>query len=321
MAINPDDFIFHSDFQYNHAIVAGSTPVLSTSVGQTLYNGIKTGQRYKVVVDTGTSVIQMGGPLPTVGYSVVSGALQATSTSAGTFYFRVYDKSDNFSFLSDSIIEKAVFTAHNTVNFNGNTSITIPNTYGKKMLLFAVWKNITHAPGVWLTDGQGSDYGILGLQSTASTVMLRFGALDMYADIEYQIVGVALETDATDVYVFNSDKIPLSIPYSITKSIISSSSLTANQVKTTYSPWYDTGPGTLAMQATITAGSTSRPSVFQDIILGTNISMTISAQMNTSNQVRIVMVESNSNSSSVSYASQTATVQFDMNHIVPSGTV
>jgi len=321
MAANPDDFIFHSDFQYNHAVVAGSVAVAATNTVQTLTNGVTEGQRFKVVVDTGTNVIQYGGPFPTVGYQVESGALKAASVSAGTFYYRVYGKSDNFSFFSDDIIEKAVFTASGTYNAAGVTSYSIPNTYGKKMLLFAVWKNVTHAPTLWYTDGQGSDYGTLGLQNNTSNVILRFSALDMFADIEYQIVGVPLEPDPTDVYVFNSDKIPLSIPYSTTQSITSSSSLTANQTKTTYSPWYDTGPGTLAMQATITSGNISQPSIYQDIILASNVSMTITVQMNTSNQVRIVMTEYNFNASPVSYTPKTVSVQFDMNHIVPAGTV
>lgn len=319
MSINPDNFIFNSNFQYNNQRVNSSTPVLSsagTAGGQPLLSGITDGDRYKVVVDDGTTVYQRGGPFASIEYWVDNGTLRATTNkSGGTFYYRVYDKSNIFNFYSKSTIERAVFYSSGTINIGGMPSVSIPNTYGKKMIMFAIWRNITHAPLLWYVDGQGSSYGTLGLSNTDSTITIRFGAMDTFVDIEYRIIGVPLLQDTDNPYIFNSNNTPLSIPYSTTKSMTSSSSLNANETRTTYSNWYDTVSGSVAMESTIINGNISRPSIFQDIILATNVSMTVSAEMNELNQVRIVIKEINNSSSYVSYTPKTISVIFNMNHM------
>ena len=122
-----------------------------------------------------------------------------------------------------------------------------------------------------------------------------------------------------DDFIFHIDLVPLSVPIKVTGSLTGSSSLTNGQTKITRGPWIDTAQGTLALQANITIDNMTMPDYWQEYQYVSGISTcyaNIRTEMNTSNQVRIVIEEYNQSGANRSFTPKTVNVQFNMYHIV-----
>lgn len=314
MAVNPDNFIFNSDYLYNYPLKSGTASIGSGFIN--LATGMSDEYRFKVVLDSSDTVYGIGGGFPTLFYYVDSGALKAASLfESGTYHYRVYDSEDLFIFNSDNYIDKVVFSATGEIDMGGFLQKSITNTYGGKMMLFAIWRNVTNNPDIWLADGQGSvSSGTLGLTHTVDTIYLNLGALDLNVTIEYKIVGIPLDiTD--DKFVFNSDQVPLNIPYNVSTTMTSSSSLDTSETKVTYGDWIDTGIGTVALDSYIQIQSRILPFRYQDFVLASGVTMTAHTESNADNQVRLVLTEVNGNANPVSLTPVDVYARFYMTHI------
>lgn len=202
--INPDKFVFHSNFDYNDAVIRGYKDLVNVSMPFTveIASGLLPGDRFRVTEETadGMYVYNRGGPFPTYNYHAEGGKLYASvgAQQPGTFYtgrfhYRVYRQSKDFIFNSKSAIEKVIFRANGTMSGGYGTTKTIPNTTGKKLILYATWR--VAGTDNWYTDGYSgnSPSGVLGISQTATDVTLRFGAGDGTAGtIEYKLVGTDL---------------------------------------------------------------------------------------------------------------------------------
>lgn len=211
MAINVDDYIFHSDWDYNSPIYKGKITLTNVD-GRTLTklaSGLLPDDRFKVVTETLNNgvpnVYQKGGPFPNVSYYVKDGDLycqllaQAVGTTwTGTIHYRVYRRKENLTFTSDNNIEKVVYSVNGTTPGTGPVITEIDNTYGDLMMMTGIWRNVTQNSNLWFADGtvgyaeNGTYLGSMGLYNNAGKVGIIFGASSSSDQVEYKIVGVKL---------------------------------------------------------------------------------------------------------------------------------
>lgn len=202
MKPNPDEFVFHSNFEYNAAVIKGYKDFSNVPLPATfeLVSGMQAGDRFRVYEEFNGVVYSMGGPFPTFNYYSEGGKLYATvgAQQPGTlhstrFHYKVYRKNKDFIFNSKTNIEKVIFTAKGTMSAGYANNLTLTNTTGKKLALYATWR--VAGANTWYSDGYSgsSPSGVLGLENTPTNITMRFGAGNgTAANIEYRIVGTDL---------------------------------------------------------------------------------------------------------------------------------
>lgn len=121
-------------------------------------------------------------------------------------------------------------------------------------------------------------------------------------------------------FIFHTDLTPLSVPFRTVISITGSSSLLNNEHKTIASPWIDTVNGKLALQADISVGGYVYPDWAQEVQYlpapTYGCYANIRTEMNSLNQVRVVLEEYNYTGANQTFTPKTFSIQFNMYHII-----
>lgn len=127
-----------------------------------------------------------------------------------------------------------------------------------------------------------------------------------------------MEINATD-FIFHSDLIPLSFPFKTATAINSGTSLAAGQNRVTYGPWFDTGPGSLGVNAFLTINGTTYPDFIQEYLLknpGAEPRLSAWVEKDDNNRVRVAIRELNNDTVAHTYTQVSVNVTFYMVHIV-----
>ena len=206
MTVNPDNFIFHSDFWYPQTPLTGtksltSQPLPST---QTLTSGVEEGDLFFVYFDDtlgGSRRIYAGAGAWTTYADVVGGNLRMTlgaqapgAAYTGTLRWYVYKKRDKFNFNSTRGSDKVVWSMNGAVqaNVNGEYIGNIPTGMTVPLRTFGIWRRVGDT--VWRPFNETSSGG----RAFATWVNSSPNRIDLYfsssanSTIEYRLIGMKI---------------------------------------------------------------------------------------------------------------------------------
>lgn len=324
MAINPDNFIFHSDFWYPTGYKSGSLSLTNVSIPATftLSNEYNDGDYFNVYLEYPPSGGFNGGIgerfisdtiIPFTdgnNLKVFKGAQSVGATFTGTLHWRIYPKNTKFNFNSTGLLEQTAKSLDGFITAPGGVNsfnIDIPSGLTGKYF----------ARGTWQIDGQSAN--IIGGASTNGDFSVYYdyllgkltgfmttypGVLPAGTKIFYKIQLVPITPQ--DVYIFNSDKYSFALPSVNNQDIVTAATMGANATNVIYGDWVDI-PGSKTAADLLVKWSGSPGVVnqhYREIQFTPNI--TAVATIETSGtQARPVLTVTNFAASSQSYSTQT----------------
>ena len=253
MAVNPDDFIFHSDFWYPVNYNLGSRNFNNSPMGEYLLaSGVKEGDYYSTYMDYGGSIAEIF-PIgaPTMRTYTKGGNLyiqmlgQAPgATFTGIVHWRHYPRDSRFNFLSANNLEQTAKSFTGSFKTTGSSvrTIEVPSGLTGKHFARGTYRI---GSGPWITipnSLNNSDSLVAVYSSTTNTLRLEWTdsapVLPSGTDIYYNIQLVPVSQDSS--FIFNSERYSFAIPYSYERTVnISSRSIPANTTQQIYGPWID----------------------------------------------------------------------------------
>jgi len=327
MALNPDNFIFHSDFWYPVGYYSGVKEYVNVDIPATFTMSDKynDGDFYSVWLEyPGSSSIGERFISDTIinftegnELKVFKGAQSVGAKFTGNLHWRIYPKNKVFNFISEGNLEQTTksldgfFEAPGGVN---SFQVEIPSGLTGKYIL----------RGTWQIDGQSAN--IIGGQSNngdfsptydyANNKVKGFmttypGVLPAGTKIFYKIQLVP--TVQTSNYIFNSDKYSFAIPSSSDVTITDAATVGANTTRTVYGSWIPI-PGSKIAYDTVVKWSgqpTRSQQHYSEFQIGTNM-VAVTSVESSGNQIRPVLTVTNYNGFSASYTSQTFTYRIFM---------
>ena len=320
--VNPDNFIFHSDFWYPTGYLSGTKEYNNVSIPADfeLSDQYTEGAYYSVFIEypdngggntigerfIGDTIIPH-----TVGNKLMAfkGAQSAGATFTGKLHWRIYPKSETFNFLSSGRLEQTAKTLdgfYATEYATNVHNVILPTGLTGKYFIRGVTQ--IEGRGAEIIGGAG---GTGWYNVSTGTVRLDFVTypeiLPVGTKIYYKIQLVPVTPE--DVFVFNSQKYSFSIPKMVRPTITTAATMGANAENIIYGDWVDIPGNKTAYDLVVKwSGNPTGTSLhlMQDMQFGTNIFATATLESNGA-KVRPVLRVNNYANSSQSYPTQTIT--------------
>ena len=322
MAVNPDNFIFHSDFWYPTGYYSGVKEYVNVDIPATFVMSDKynPGDYYSVwleypaqstigerfLSDTIINFTQ-GNEL-----RVFKGAQSVGAKFTGNLHWRIYPKNTTFNFLSVGSLEQTAKTLDGFVTAPGSVDsfeITIPSGLTGKYAIRGTWQ--IEGQSANIIAGQSSNGDFFPFYDYANNQVRGFmttylGVLPAGTKIFYKIQLIPLTQDSP--YIFNSDKYSFAIPSSTEVAIIDNATIAANTTRTVYGDWIPLPGDKVAYDAAMTwsGNATGSQQHYQEVQIATNLSAVMTVESGVG-QIRPVLRVTNYASSAQSYPNQTFT--------------
>ena len=327
MAINPDNFIFHSDFWYPTGYLSGTKEYVNVSIPATftMSDQYEDGDFYSVWLEYPT--------LSTIGerylsdaiinftdgneLKVFKGAKLVGATFTGTLHWRIYKKNKVFNFLSNGTLEQTAKTLDGFVTAPGGVNsffVEIPSGLTGKHFIRGTWQiegQSANIIGGNSNNGDFSTYYDYANNKVAGYMTTYPGVLPAGTKIYYKIQLVPITQDSP--YIFNSDKYSFAIPNSVDLVINDNATISAGATRTVYGEWVTLPGEKVAYDAAMkwSGAPTTSYQHYREIQLGTNLTAIMSVETS-GNQIRPVLAVTNYSISAQSYSSQTFTYRIFM---------
>lgn len=197
MALNPDNFIFHSDFWYPTNYKSGYK---NLGTGQVfLTDGYEPGDLYAGYVElqsSGTTYVYYRMFGDNFWTYTSGGNLYANKSQPGTgkIHYRLYKQPRSFSFISRGKLEKVLFEKSGTVNAATSSNpfdVDVPTN--ELFYCRGIWR---YNGGPWYGMDSDSPNGIMFwncIKTGATTkLQLTFPPMIFSGTVEYKVIGVKL---------------------------------------------------------------------------------------------------------------------------------
>jgi len=325
--MNPDNFIFHSDFWYPTGYLSGTKEYTNVDIPAQfeMSDKYQDGDYYNVYLEyPAQPEFGYGGGISEqflsdtiIPYTqgnklmVFKGAQSAGAKFTGKLHWRIYPKNKTFNFLSTGRLEQTAksingfFLTDDGVNV---TPFTIPSGLTGKYFVRGTYQIEGQS---WNIIGGTSSQGFINGQYDLATNAYKgnfsvFPVLPAGTKINYRLQFVPISSQ--DVFVFNSQKYSFAIPKVVEQVITRSATMAANATDTVYGDWI-TVPGSKTSQDLIVKWSGS-PGVtnqhYREMQFTANITAVASIETS-GNQVRSKLAITNYANSVQSYPTQTVT--------------
>lgn len=256
--INPDNFIFHSDFWYPTGYHHGTKEYYNVRLPAhlELSDKYEQGDFYSVFIEYppnygSPGIIGerfLGDTITpyTVGNKLMAykGGQGAGQTFTGKLHWRIYPRSKAFNFITEGRLEqtaKSIDGDYTTTLPIGLHNFTIPTDLTGKHFVRGVWK---------IGDGSWNMVGAVGTTGGTTTAHYDYSNNAISVDVDtfpnvlpvgtkvyYKFQLVSLDQD--DVFIFNSDKYSFSIPQTHTVTLSDARSLPGNYTHVSYGDWIE----------------------------------------------------------------------------------
>ena len=327
MAINPDNFIFHSDFWYPTGYLSGTKEYVNVSIPATftMSDQYEDGDFYSVWLEYPTqstigerylsdTIINFtdGNEL-----KVFKGAKSVGATFTGTLHWRIYKKNKVFNFLSNGTLEQIAKTLDGFVTAPGGVNsfvVDIPSGLTGKYIPRGTWQiegQSANILGGKSNNGDFSPFYDYANNRVRGYMTTYPGILPAGTKIYYKIQLVSPTQDSS--YIFNSDKYSFALPSNSDVQITDNATIAGNTTRTVYGEWIPIPGDKIAYDAVMkwSGAPTTSYQHYREIQLGTNLTAIMSVETS-GNQIRPVLAVTNYSSSAQSYSSQTFTYRIFM---------
>jgi len=333
MAINPDNFIFHSDFWYPTGYLSGTKEYTNVDIPAQfeMSNQYNDGDFYNVYIEyPAQPEFGYGGGISErfmsdtiIPYTdgnklmVFKGAQSVGAKFTGKLHWRIYPKNSTFNFLSTGSLEQTAKSLDGFIEAPGGVNtfqITIPSGLTGKYFPRGTWQIDGGTANIINGSSNNGDFNVqydLGANTVRGFMTTYPGILPAGTKIFYKIQLVPIVNDSN--YIFNSDKYSFAIPSNKTLTVTDAATIGANTTRTVYGEWLDI-PGNKIAFDTIVSWSgnpTNTQQHYAEYQLGTNLVAVLSTETSGS-QLRPVVKITNYASSSQSYTAQTFTFRIFM---------
>lgn len=245
--VNPDNFIFHSDFWYPTGYLYGTKEYVNAPIPA----AFEMSDQY---TEDSYYSINIEYPAGGIGEKFISntiipftdnnklmvfkGAQSVGATFTGKLHWRIYPKNTSFNFNSSGILEQTAKTLDGYIEAPGNVNV----------IDFSVPSGLTgkYFPrGTFQIEGRSAaliGYGFMAIYDTNNNAVI--GEMVTYPEIlpegtkiYYKIQLVPVEPQ--DTYIFNSDKYSFAIPLFSKQYITSGTTIGPNEIIRKYGEWTD----------------------------------------------------------------------------------
>jgi len=327
MAINPDNFIFHSDFWYPTGYISGVKEYVNVDIPATftMSDQYNDGDYYSVWLEYPTSLaigerflsdtiinFTDGNQL-----KVFKGAQSVGAKFTGNLHWRIYPKNKVFNFISSGQLEQTQKSLDGFITAPGGVNsfyVEIPSGLTGKYLLRGTWQ--IEGGSANIIGGQSNngdftptyDYGTNKVTGYMTTYP---GILPAGTKIFYKIQLVP--TVNTSPYIFNSDKYSFALPSNSDVTIVDSATIGANTTRTVYGDWITVPGSKIAYDAVFkwSGTPTSSQQHYAEYQIAANLTAVVSIE-SSGNQIRPVLRVTNYSSGALSYSTQTFTYRIFM---------
>lgn len=327
MAVNPDNFVFHSDFWYPTGYLSGVKEYVNVDIPATftMSDQYNDGDYYSVWLEyPDSSVIGEKFLSDTIvnftdgNYlKVFKGAQSLGAKFTGNLHWRIYPKNRVFNFLSVGNLEQTANTLDGYFTAPGDTGffeITIPSGLTGKYALRGTWQ--VEGQSANIIAGQSSNGNFSPSYDYVNNQVRGYflsytGNLPAGTKIFYNIQLIPLTQD--NPYIFNSDKYSFAIPSSTEVSITDNATIAANTTRTVYGDWIQLPGEKVAYDAAMIWSGTPNNSQqhFAEVQIATNLLAFMSVESGVG-QIRPVLKVTNYSSGAMTYPSQTFTYRIFM---------
>lgn len=319
--INPDNFIFHSDFYYPSGFLHGTKEYrgISTPANLELSDKYNDGDYYSAYVEVGNVIGETFVGVTMYTYTsgnklmVRIGAQGAGSKFSGKIHWRIYPRSKTFNFLSSGKLEQTAKSLNGYITLKkaiSETDIDIPSGVSGKYILRGTWQ--IEGRGANLLDLAGENSTKMSAWYNTATNRINgqfFSArpLPVGTKVYYKIQLVPVTPQ--DIFIFNSQKYSFALPKIVEKTITNSATIGADTAANFYGEWVDI-PGSKTAYDLIVKWDKEPHKThqhYQDAVLVPNRVTAVATLESDGNRVRPRLRVSNGSLSPVSYPKQTFT--------------
>ena len=330
--INPDNFVFHSDFWYPTGYLSGVKEYNNVDIPAQfeMSDKYQDGDYYNVYLEyPAQPEFNYGGGISEqflsdtiIPYTqgnklmVFKGSQSASGKFTGKLHWRIYPKNKTFNFLSTGRLEQTAKSINGYFLTDAGVNVTqfnIPSGLTGKYFVRGTYQIEGQS---WNIIGGTSTQGFIQGQYDLATNAYKgnfsvFPILPTGTKINYRLQFVPITPE--DTFIFNSQKYSFSIPKVVDQVITKAATMGANTVDTVYGDWV-TIPGDKMAQDLILKWSGAPGRTYQhyaELQFTSNITAVASMETN-GNQVRSKLVITNYAGSSQTYPSQTVTFGIHM---------
>lgn len=322
--VNPDNFIFHSDFWYPTDYLSGTHEYTNVDIPANfeMSDQYQDGDYYNVYLEYPTGISEQFLSDTIIPYTqdnklmVFKGAQSVGAKFTGKLHWRIYPKNRTFNFLTAGNLEQTAkslngfFTTDPGVNV---TSFTIPSGLTGKYFVRGVYQIEGES---WRMLGGQSDHGFINgyydfVNNEYNGTFVVFPDLPGGTHINYRFQLIPITPQ--DTYIFNSDKYSFSLPLVVSPQIVTAASMGAGAVNTIYGDWVDI-PGDKTAYDLIVKWSGAPGRTYQhyaELQFATDI-VAVASVETSGQQIRPVLTVSNYSASTLSYSTQTVTFGLHM---------
>lgn len=322
--INPDNFVFHSDFWYPVGYIGGTKSYSNIDIPAQLEMSDKytPGDYYSVFLDYESEgqIAERFISDTIINYTdgnklmVFKGARSVGAKFTAKLHWRIYPKNKTFNFLSEGRLEETAksltgfLTAPGMVNF---WEYEIPTGLTGKHFVRGMYRV---EGGVWNLVGgvnnSGFDMQVIYDYNNNKVVCMAgsYPAVQPAGTrIEYKLQIVPI--DQNGPYIFNSDKYSFAIPETHTKSITDSATLGENATRTVYGDWIDIPGEKIAYDLVVShsAAPNTTQQHYAEFQFVANAVTAVATLEGDGSRVRPKLVITNYATGSRSYSNQTIT--------------
>jgi len=327
MAINPDNFIFHSDFWYPVGYYSGTKEYVNVDIPATFTMSDKytDGDYYSVFLEYPTQ--------STIGERFISdtiinftegnqlkvfkGAQSVGAKFTGNLHWRIYPKNRVFNFISEGTLEQTeksldgVITAPGSVN---SWEVIIPSGLTGKYILRGTWQiegQSANIIGGNSTNGDFSPFYDYANNQVRGFFTTYPGVLPAGTKIFYKIQLVPLTQ--TSPYIFNSDKYAFALPSNSDVEVTDNATIAGNTTRTVNGAWIDLPGEKIAFDSVVKwSGQTNTSNQhYAEFQLATNL-VAVTSIETSGMQIRPVVKITNYSGSPQTYTTQTFTFRIFM---------
>jgi len=327
MAINPDNFIFHSDFWYPVGYYSGTKEYINVDIPAnfTMSDKYTDGDYYSIFLEyPGQSTIGERFLSDTIiNYTVgnelrvFKGAQSAGSKFTGNLHWRIYPKNRVFNFISQGTLEQTSKSLDGFVIAPGGVNsweITIPSGLMGKYILRGTWQ--IEGQSANIIAGNSSNGSFSPFYDYANNLVRGYittypGVLAAGTKIFYKIQLISLTQDSP--YIFNSDKYSFALPSNLDIDLTDSATIGANTTRTVNGAWIDIPGNKIAYDSVVKwSGQTNTSNQhYAEFQLATNL-VAVTSIETSGMQIRPVIKITNYAASAQSYTTQIFTFRIFM---------
>ena len=331
--INPDNFVFHSDFWYPTGYLSGTKEYNNVSIPAQfeMTDQYEEGDFYNVYLEYPGVSGGYGGGIgerflsdTIIPYTqgnklmVFKGAQSVGATFTAKLHWRLYKRNKAFNFLSLGNLEQTAKTLDGFITAPGGVNsfqVEIPSGLTGKYFPRGTWQ-IEGQPANIINGQSGNgDFNVnydLATNAVKGFMTTYPGVLPAGTKIYYKIQMVPIVQDSP--YIFNSEKYSFAIPSTTTAKITDTATLGAGATRTVYGDWIDVPGEKIAYDLIVSQDS--NPAYTQqhyaEFQIITNAVSAVARLEGSGNRVRPVLTVTNYSNTSRSYTNQSFTYRVFM---------